>query len=201
MSRPPSAPAALRNREPILEVLRTVLPERGLVLELASGTGQHAVHCAAALPKLTWQPSDRDPDALAIIRSWIAEARLPNVREPIAIDAASDDWGIAAADAIVCVNMIHISPWSACEGLFRGAARLLPPGAPLFLYGPFRFHGSYTAPSNDEFDASLRARDPSWGVRDVADLTRLGEERGLARHAIVEMPANNHSIVFRRVAP
>jgi hypothetical protein len=192
------APAAERNRGPILDVLRDVLPERGLVLEIASGTGQHAVFFAAALPLLSWQPSDPDPEARASIAQWIAESRLTNVREPLALDVASLDWGVRRADAIVNINMIHISPWAAAEGLMRGAERVLLPGAPLVLYGPFCFEGAFTAPSNAAFDTSLRGQDATWGIRDLADVTRLADQHGLGRERVVEMPANNHSIVFRR---
>jgi hypothetical protein len=193
-----SAPAVARNRGPILDVLRTIVPTLPgtRVLEVASGTGEHAVCFAAALPELTWQPSDLDEGARASILAWRADASLANLLPPIALDA-SGDWS-AAADMVVCINMIHIAPWSACEGLVRGAARVLSPRGVLFLYGPFRFGGAFTAPSNAEFDASLRARDPSWGVRDVDDVTALAEAHAFTRERIVPMPANNHCIVFRR---
>jgi SAM-dependent methyltransferase len=192
------APATDRNREPILDVLRGVLPERGLVLEVASGTGQHAAYFASNLPRMEWQPSDADPEALESIEAWREETQAPNLRPPIRLSATDSEWGVDAADAVVCINMIHIAPWGACEGLFKGAARLLAPGAPLYLYGPFRFNGSFTAPSNEAFDASLRSRDPSWGVRDLVDVTALATANGFAREAVIDMPANNHSIVFRR---
>jgi hypothetical protein len=192
------APATDRNREPILDVLRDILPPSGVVLEIASGSGQHAAFFAPRLPGIQWQPSDPDPEALASIEAWRSEAGAPNLRSPIQIDVTREDWGIDAAAAIVCVNMIHIAPWAACEGLFKGASMLLPTGAPLYLYGPFRFDGRFTAPSNEAFDASLRARDPSWGVRDLADVTALAKNHGLSREAVIAMPANNHSIVFRR---
>lgn len=195
------APATDRNREPILAVLRDVLPSSGIVLEIASGSGQHAAFFAPRLPRVTWQPSDPDPAALASIEAWRAEAGASNLRSPIRIDVTQDDWGALEAAAIVCINMIHIAPWAACEGLFRGAQRLLlTEGAPLYLYGPFRFDGRFTAPSNEAFDASLRSSDPSWGVRDLADVTALAERHGFAREAVIPMPANNHSIVFRRGA-
>jgi hypothetical protein len=194
------APATDRNREPILAVLRDVLPASGIVLEIASGSGQHAAFFAPRFPSLAWQPTDPDPDALASIEAWRAEAGAPNLRSPLQIDVRLDDWGIEPAAAIVCINMIHIAPWAACEGLFRGASRLLPAGAPLYLYGPFRFDGRFTAPSNEAFDASLRDRDPSWGVRDLTDVTALAKERGFDREAVIPMPANNHSVVFRRAA-
>lgn len=192
------APATERNREPILRVLEGVLPERGEVLEIASGTGEHAVFFARSLPRITWQPTDLDPDALASIAAHRDEAQLENLRPPIRLDVTRDDWGIERVDAIVCANMIHIAPWAACEGLIKGAARLLAAGAPLYLYGPFRFDGAFTAPSNEAFDASLKARDPAWGVRDVSDVTALAAASGLTREAIIPMPANNHSVIFRR---
>ena len=196
------APAALRNREPILSVLAELLvvPEgrRPLLLEIASGSGEHVVHFARALPDWDLQPSDADPAARASVDAHRAEAGLANVRSPVALDAREDSWPVARADAVVCINMIHIAPWSACVGLGRGAARVLPPGVLLVLYGPFRFDGAFTAPSNEAFDASLRARDPEWGVRDLSDVTAIFAERGFSRTRIVEMPANNHVVVFQR---
>ncbi len=192
------APAAERNRDPILDVLRRELPDSGIVLEIASGTGQHAVHFAAALPAIVWQPSDVDPTALASIEAYRSEAGLDNLRAPIEFDTRNPTWPLERADAIVSSNMVHISPWESAQGLFSGAARLLPAGAPLILYGPFRFNGIFTAPSNEAFDESLKQRDPRWGVRDVADLDELGAEVGLTRRTLVDMPANNHVLVFRR---
>lgn len=194
-----NAPAAERNRGPILEVLREVLPAHGLVLEIASGTGQHAVHFAAALPHLEFQPTDVDPAALGSVQAWVADAGLPNVRPPVPLDVCEPRWPVEAADAIFCANMIHIAPWAATLGLFAGAERVLPLGAPLVLYGPFAFSGRFTAPSNEAFDQSLRGRDPAWGVRDLDDVTRIAEQHGLARERLVEMPANNHTVVFRRL--
>ena len=193
------APATGRNREPILAVLRDVLQLPCLVLEIASGTGQHAVYFSGALPGVTWQPSDPDAGSLASIEAWRAETGRENMLPPIMIDVTREEWGASRADAIVCINMIHISPWTACEGLMKGAARLLETGAPLFLYGPFRFDGVFTAPSNEAFDTILRSQDPAWGVRDLTDVTVLARLHGFEREAVVEMPANNHSIVFRRV--
>jgi SAM-dependent methyltransferase len=195
------APAADRNAEPIREVLARVLPPGGLVLELASGTGQHAVHMARALPDRRWQPSDLDPGALASIAARAAEAGLPNLLPAIRLDAAAPAWPLAAADAVVAINMIHIAPWSAALGLVAGAARLLAVGAPLVTYGPYRFAGRFTAPSNEAFDASLRARDPAWGVRDVADLAAAAAAVGLRHAETIAMPANNHVLVFRREVP
>jgi SAM-dependent methyltransferase len=190
------APASERNREPILEVLRRVLPARGLVVEIASGTGQHAVHVAAALPGITWQPTDLDPDALTSIAAWREEAGLANLRAPVALDVTAPVWPFDAADAIVCINMIHIAPWAASVALLDGAGRLLPAGGVLYTYGPYRFDG-VTAPSNEAFDRSLRERDPAWGVRDVRDLRAAAAARGLTLDEVVAMPANNHSLVFR----
>ncbi|MFW6023498.1 MAG: DUF938 domain-containing protein [Myxococcota bacterium] len=192
------APAAARNREPILAVLRRVLPVEGLVLEVASGTGEHARHFAAALPHLTWQPSDPDEGARASIDAWVGDAGLPNLRPALRLDASGAAWPLDRADAVLCINMIHIAPWQACEGLMRGAGRLLPPGGVLFTYGPYRIDGEHTAPSNERFDASLRGRDPAWGVRDVADVARAAEAHGLQLDERVAMPANNFSLVFRR---
>lgn len=193
------APAAARNREPILAVLRHVLPPSGTILEIASGSGEHAVHFARMLPDLLWQPSDPDPDSVASISAWRDEASLPNLLEPIALDATASEWPMDHADAILCINMVHISPWSATEGLMAGAERLLAPGASLVLYGPYRRDGKHTAPSNAAFDADLRARNPAWGVRDVADVAALAEGRGLSLDRLVEMPANNLTLVFRRI--
>jgi hypothetical protein len=191
-----SAPAAARNRAPILDVLREHLPPRGLALEIASGSGEHAMWFAAALPAITWQPSDQEGDALRSIAAWRASAGLPNVLAPLALDVTAPDWPVARADAIVCINMIHIAPWRAAEALIAGAARVLPSGAPLVLYGPFR-EGGRTAPSNEAFDQSLRARNPEWGVRDLDDVAALARRHGLALAARVAMPANNLSAVFR----
>jgi hypothetical protein len=191
------APAAARNREPIAAVLREVLPARGTILEVASGTGEHAVHFASLWPGLRWQPSDPDPEAIASIQAWRAEAGLPNLAEPVQLDAAAPKWAVEAADAILCINMVHISPWKATEGLIRGAASLLPPGAPLVLYGPYRRAGVPTAPSNEAFDASLRARNPQWGLREVTAVAAEAERHGLRFDRLFEMPANNLTIVFR----
>ncbi len=196
-----SAPAAERNRGPILDVLRGVLPPAGLVLEIASGTGQHVVHFAAALPRLEFQPTDVDEANLASIAAWRAEAGLPNVRPPLRLDVRDPVWPVDRADAVFCANMIHIAPWAAAEGLLAGAARVLPAGGVLCLYGPFAFGGRFLAPSNEAFDASLRARDPAWGVRDLDVVTVTAARHGFACASVVEMPANNHTVVFRREAP
>ncbi|HLU67572.1 MAG TPA: DUF938 domain-containing protein [Kofleriaceae bacterium] len=192
------SPAAERNAEPLRLVLSRVLPASGLVLEVSSGGGQHAEHMARALPGITWQPSDIDEQALDSIAETVAEAGLGNLRPPVRLDATWDQWPVERADAVVCVNMVHIAPWEAALGLMAGAARLLAPGGPLVTYGPYRFSGQFTAPSNQAFDRSLRARDPSWGVRDVDDLAAAAARAGLGLEEVVPMPANNHVLVFRR---
>ncbi|QJE72079.1 DUF938 domain-containing protein [Aerophototrophica crusticola] len=194
------APATLRNRQPILAVLREVLPDTGTVLEIASGSGEHAVYFAEALPGLHWQPSDADAGARASIVAWTESLGLQNVCCPLDLDASAPDWPVAEADAVVCINMIHISPWASAEGLFAGAARLLSPGAPLVLYGPFKRGGAHTAPSNEEFDAALRAQDPRWGVRDLEVVGDLAAASGFVLDRVVEMPANNLTVVFRKAA-
>jgi uncharacterized protein DUF938 len=193
-----SSPAVVRNRDPILAVLRRVLPERGVVLEIASGSGEHAIYFATALPSLTWQPSDPDSQARDSIAAYRAAAQLPNLLPPLALDAASPTWPAAQADVIAAINMIHIAPWAAAEGLMAGAERLLPAGGVLFLYGPFREHGQHTAPSNAVFDESLRARNREWGVRDLDEVAALASRHGFALEERVVMPANNLSVVFRR---
>ncbi|QDX28203.1 DUF938 domain-containing protein [Sphingomonas suaedae] len=190
------APATLRNREAIVAVLRDLLPERGLVLEVASGSGEHAVYFAAAFADLTWQPSDPDAAGRASIASW--SAGIPNIEPPLGIDAAAPIWPIDAADALLCINMVHISPWEATLGLLDGALRLLPPDGPLILYGPYRRADVPTAPSNEAFDHSLRERDPRWGLRDVADVTQAAQARGLRFARLIEMPANNLMLVYRK---
>jgi hypothetical protein len=194
-----SSPAAERNRGPILDVLREVLPERGLVLEVASGTGEHAVHFAAALPKLLFRPSDPEPAALRSIEAWRSEAGLFNLLAPLALDAKAREWPLDAADAVLCINMVHISPWGATQGLMRGAGRLLPAEAPLVLYGPYRRPGVPTAPSNEAFDRSLRSRNPEWGLRDLDQVGAEAEAHGLRFERLFEMPANNVTVVYRRL--
>jgi hypothetical protein len=193
-------PATQRNREVILAVLREVLPARGTVLELASGSGQHVAFFASALPQLRWQPSDHDASVFASIAAWTAD--LDNVAAPMKIDTVNPDWPLSpgwACDAAICANMIHISPWAACLGLLDGVSQCLREGAPLCLYGPFMRGGVHTAPSNEAFDQSLRARDPSWGIRDLDVVERAAKRRGLVLDRVFEMPANNLSAVFRRV--
>jgi hypothetical protein len=189
------APATVRNRDPILAVLERVLPEAGLVLEIASGTGEHAVYFAHKLPHLTWQPSDPKEAELASIAAYRERHPAPNLRSPIRLDV-HEPWPLERADAIVCINMIHIAPWTACEALFDGAMRLL--GGVLYTYGPYRRGGRHTAESNATFDAGLRGRNPEWGVRDVDDVRTCAAERGFDLDEIVEMPANNLSLIFRR---
>jgi hypothetical protein len=193
--------AAARNREAILSVLREVLPESGLVLEVASGSGEHVVHLAAALTRLTFAPSDPGSKARESVTAWIEASGVENVQPPLALDAALSPWPIERAEAVICINMVHISPWAATLGLFENAAAILPAGAPLYLYGPYRRGGAHTAQSNADFDAGLRAQDPSWGVRDLEDVADLGRRAGFEGPEIVEMPANNLSLIFRRRAP
>ena len=191
------APATERNRDPILDVMRREFPARGLVLEIASGTGQHAMHFARALPELTWQPTDLDADNRASIEAWRVEGPK-NVRPALALDATSDAWPVERADVVVCINMIHIAPWAACVGLMRGAARVLAPGGLLFMYGPYRRGGEHTAPSNASFDAGLHERDPAWGVRNLEDVIDEARAAGLEHAETVPMPANNLSVLYRR---
>lgn len=193
------APATVRNRGPILDVLRSALPEHGLVLEVASGTGEHVVHFAAALgPRLVWQPSDPDAEARASIDAWVADAGLANVRPAIALDVTAARWPVERADAVLAVNMIHIEPWTAAVGLVGGAARVLPSGGLLYLYGPFRRDGRHTAPSNAAFDEGLRRQDPAWGVRDLEAVAALAVGAGFDAPEVLTMPANNLSLLFRR---
>lgn len=192
------APATLRNRDAIAAVLADWLPAAGTVLEIASGSGEHAVHFAGSFPALTWQPSDPDPDALTSIVAWSGEAAAANILPPLQLDAVTPDWPVARAAAILCINMVHISPWEATLGLFVGAARLLPPGAPLILYGPYVEADVPTAESNRTFDASLRARNPAWGLRDTAVVAAAAEQAGFGLAARRAMPANNLMLLFRR---
>jgi hypothetical protein len=195
-----SAPAALRNREPIAQVLAEWLPATGLVLEIASGSGEHALFFAERFPSLEWQPSDVHADALASIAAWRATAELPNLRGPLTIDAASAAWPVERADAVLSINMVHISPWASALGLLEGAARLLRPGAPLILYGPWLKGDIETVPSNLDFDADLRRRNPEWGLRRVEDFAAAAEPRGFALEDVRRMPANNLMMLWRKVA-
>lgn len=192
------APATLCNRDPILEVLRAVLPASGLVLELASGTGEHVVHFARHLPDLEWQPSDIIPVARQSITAWISAEELANVRAPIDVDAAGDPWPLDEAAAVICINMIHISPWEATVGLMRGAGRILASGSLLYLYGPYRRSDIPLELSNEAFDRDLQARDARWGLRELDAIVRCANEHGLAFDRVVEMPANNLSVIFRK---
>lgn len=193
-----SAPAALRNREPIAKVLRDWLPGHGLVLEIASGTGEHAVHFARAFAALDWQPSDVNPDALESIRARRDHERLPNLLAPVELDAAALRWPVEKADAILSVNMVHISPWGSALGLLDGAARLLARNAPLILYGPWLTDSVETAPSNLGFDSDLKRRDPRWGLRKVEVFSAEAQARGLRLVEQRKMPANNRMLLFRR---
>jgi SAM-dependent methyltransferase len=192
------APATARNRDPILDVLRRLAPPQGTVLEVASGSGEHAAHFAQALPGLVFQPTDPDPARRASIDAWCAG--LANVRPALALDAAGDAWPAGPFDLLLCCNMIHIAPWSAAEGLVAGAGRVLAPGGLLLLYGPFRRQGVPTAPGNEAFDASLRAQNPAWGLRDLEAVDALAQAAGLTAPGITEMPANNLCVAWRRRA-
>lgn len=192
-----SAPAALRNREPIAEVLADWLPASGLMLEIASGTGEHAVYFAERFSRLEWQPSDLHEDALSSIAAWRKAAGLPNVRAPIVIDAGEPGWPIERADAVLSINMVHISPWSSALGLLDGAAKVLPANAPLILYGPWFQAGVAAAPGNLAFDSDLKQRDPSWGLRLVEDFAAEAEARGFALVETRDMPANNLMLLLR----
>ncbi|GAA0734156.1 DUF938 domain-containing protein [Sphingomonas japonica] len=190
------APATLRNRGAIAELLAGILPRSGTVLEIASGSGEHAAHFAERFAAIDWQPSDPEPAARMSIAAWCAG--MINVAPPLDLDAASPDWPIARADAALCVNMVHISPWEACEGLMRGSGRVLGPDAPLILYGPFTRSGVPTAASNLAFDASLKSRDRRWGLRSVEAVSAAALAHGLALDQLIEMPANNLMLVYRR---
>jgi hypothetical protein len=193
------APATLHNRDFILDVLRDVLPTTGVILEVASGSGEHIVHFAKNLPSLVFQPSDRDADARLSVAAWAKDAGVTNARAPIELDASSPVWPISSADGIICINMVHISPWEATLGLMRAAAATFSPRSPLYLYGPYIREGFETAPSNQAFDRSLRDRDPYWGLRDLGAVAVMAQSVGFSAPAITEMPANNLSAVFRRM--
>lgn len=200
------APATARNREPILQVLKRVFAPARTVLEIASGTGEHATFFAANLPHCTWLPSEPDPESRASVLAWQATTPAPNLLPPLALDVCAASWPVEAEgfvlpngeiSAIACINMIHISPWAACQGLCAGAGRLLPAGGLLYLYGPFKQNGQHTAPSNASFDASLQERDPRWGVRDLEAVVELARSHQLDLVETVEMPANNLSVIFQ----
>lgn len=193
------SPASERNKDPIFDVLRGVVPGAGRVLELSAGSGQHSVHFAAAFPGVTWQPTDIDPTAIASVSAYRDEAGLDNLLAPRVLDVTETDWQLEGPmDVILSINMIHISPWACSEGLFAGAARHLRPGGALVTYGPYNVDGAFTSESNARFDASLRSRDPSWGIRDLADLLGLAAGQGLERVDLVPMPANNFTVVYRK---
>lgn len=205
------APATERNREPILSVLESVLPPTGTILEIASGTGQHAAFLAARLAPRYWLPSDPNPVARDSIRSWQLATHLDNLSTPLDLDTTQANWTESVTEwqatvasvappinAIVNINMIHISPWAACEGLFAGAKTLLAPGDVLYLYGPFKHEGQHTAPSNEAFDRSLRSQNSNWGIRDIDDVVALANQQQFQLERSVPMPANNLSVIFLR---
>lgn len=193
-------PSADRNKEPILAVLRRVLPPGGGVLEVASGTGQHILHFAQALPRLAWQPSDPEVIHRAAIQERIDAIKLANLAPPLVLDVLDRPWPVGRVDAIICINMIHIAPWPAALALLQEAGKLLPAGGVLYLYGPYRRKGHITAPSNDAFDEDLRRRNPEWGVRNLEDVAEHAREHGLLLDEVVAMPANNLSVIFRRAS-
>jgi SAM-dependent methyltransferase len=193
-------PHVPRNRDPILDVLKRVLPQRGLVLEIASGSGEHAAYFAQKLPSLTFQPSDPAEEALASIAAHREDVGLSNLLVPAHLDVTAASWPIEHADAVICCNMIHIAPWTACEGLIAGAARVLPTAGVLYLYGPYKIGGAHTAPSNQEFDAYLRRQNPAWGIRDLDEVTALAGRHNFTLTETVAMPANNLSVIFVRKA-
>ncbi|MEW6766420.1 MAG: DUF938 domain-containing protein [Pseudomonadota bacterium] len=191
-------PATERNRDAILDVLRGVLPRSGVVLEIASGSGEHIVHFAKAFPNLVFQPSDPEDAARESIAAWTGAAGLKNIQPPVLLDASAKTWPLDNADAVLCINMIHIAPWSATEGLMRSASRILKPGAPLYLYGPYRQANVATAPSNEAFDESLKSRNSEWGLRNLDDVAALAKREGFFAPEVTSMPANNLSVVFRK---
>ncbi len=192
------SPSAARNRDPILAVLQRVLPDAGLVLELGSGTGEHAMHFARHLPALRWQPSDADPAAMGSIADWAAHSALANVLSPLCFDLAASPWPVDAADAIVAINVLHYSPWQSTPALFAGAAAVLPAGGVVVCYGPYRRGGAHTAPSNADFDHWLRSVDPRFAVRDLEAVEAEAQRCGFRLDEVIDMPANNFSLVFRR---
>jgi hypothetical protein len=192
------APHVARNAVPIAEALGEVLPASGTVLEIASGTGEHAVHFARSFPDLVFVPSDPDPAALRSINAWREHAGLPNLRPALALDASQWPWPIERADAILAINMVHVSPWAATTGLLRGASALLSSGAVLYLYGAYRRSDRATAPSNEAFDANLQSRNPDWGLRRLEDVAAEAQMRGFALERVIDMPANNLSLILRR---
>jgi len=193
------APATLRNRDLILGILRDVLPTKGVILEIASGSGEHVVHFARSFPDLVFQPSDREPKSLESVAAWVEATRVANVLAPTVLDVSQSAWPIASADGIICINMVHISPWEATLGLVKGAAAILPSTAPFYLYGPYKREGFATAPTNQAFDRSLRDRNATWGLRDLDAVAAAAQSVGFSVPTITEMPVNNLSVVFRRI--
>ncbi|MFG1294777.1 DUF938 domain-containing protein [Xanthobacter variabilis] len=196
-----SAPSVARNREPIFAVLDPLLAPSARVLEVASGSGEHAIFMARKRPDVVWQPSDPSPEARASTAAWVTAEGLSNVGAPLALDASADEWPVGPVDVMVCINMLHISPWAATEGLMRGAGRHLPPGGPLYIYGAFHRAGVPTVESNAAFDRDLRRRDPRWGLRMLEDVEACAAAQGLDLAEMVAMPANNLSLVFRKRKP
>ena len=192
------SPSAERNKAPIADALDRLLPAAGDVLEISSGTGQHVVHFARRMPRLIWQPTEQDEECLQSINAWREAEALSNVRAPLLLDVLDQAWPTARADAIICLNMIHIAPWSATQALLRGASRTLPRGGLIVLYGPFRRQGVHTAESNADFDRQLRARDPQWGVRNFEDVAAVAAGNDFSPGEIVQMPANNLTVSFRK---
>lgn len=195
------APSALRNRSPLLEVLRPRLPDAGMLVEIAAGSGEHAVFFAPHFPGLTWCPTDADPAAVDSIAAWIKATPAPNLGPPLRLDVNHKTWPFSRADVILCVNMIHIAPWSATEGLMRGAGRILSPGGLLITYGPYKRGGIHTAASNEAFEEWLKAQNPAFGVRDLEAVAAAAAAEGLSALEVIEMPANNFTLVFRKDAP
>ncbi|WP_417591666.1 DUF938 domain-containing protein [Parasphingorhabdus sp.] len=192
------APATMRNRDAIVAVLRGILPEQGTILEIASGTGEHAVYFGKAFPDLTFQPSDPDPECCQSIAAWTKREAVPNILPPKQLDAQAAQWDVENVVAILCINMVHISPWESSIGLFEKAGKLLAPGAPFYLYGPYLRADVETAPGNLAFERSLKSRNLRWGLRDVADMDALAARNGFVRESLIEMPANNISLVYRK---
>jgi len=200
MSQRQTAPATARNREPILHHLKQWLPNRkgALILEIAAGTGEHAVFFAPHFPQSVWQPTDMDPSAKASISAWIAETGVENVFDPLSLDVTDNRWPVDKAEGMLCINMIHISPWAATESLMKGAQRTLSDGGVLVTYGPYKRHGQHTAPSNEAFNASLKARNPEWGIRDLEAVVEEAEKNGMSCEEVAPMPANNFCVLFRK---
>jgi SAM-dependent methyltransferase len=192
------APATLRNRDAILSVLKLTLPKNGLVLEIASGSGEHAAYFAPRLEGLTWQPSAPSPESLISISSWAEEIQDDKLLSPIELDVLVEPWPVLKADAIVCINMVHISPWAVTKSLMAGAGRTLRTGGTLYLYGPYQVNGENTSLSNQAFHENLKSRNTQWGIRDLADVISEARTHGLMHTQSIQMPANNQSIIFKQ---